>query len=86
MKKLICDSLNGITHSILAAAIHTLDRDTTPLENSVAGSWSIEIGEQSQESSAVDCGEMALGDPREATAVGKACEGKPGRMEAGRFC
>ena len=61
MKQLICDNLNGITHLILATAIHTLDRDTTPLENSVAGSWSIEIREQSQESSAVDCGEMALG-------------------------
>ena len=60
-----------------------LDRDMTPLENSVAGSWSIEIREQSRASSAVDCGEMALGDLREATAVGKACEGKAGRMEAG---
>ena len=86
MKQLICDSLNGITPSILAAAIHTPGRDTTPLETSVAGSWSIEIREQSPASSAVDCGEMALGDLREVTTVGNACEGKPGRMEAGRFC
>ena len=58
----------------------------SPLESSVAESWSIEIREQSPASSAVDCGEMALGDLREVTTVGNACEGKPGRMEAGRFC
>ena len=52
--KQIWDSLNGITHSILAAAMHTPDRDTSALESSVAGSWRIEIGEQSQASSAVD--------------------------------
>ena len=34
--------------SVLAAAIHTPDRDTRPLEGSVAGNWSLGIVEQSQ--------------------------------------
>ena len=33
---------------VLAAAIHTLDRDTGPLEGTVAGSWSLGSVEQSQ--------------------------------------
>ena len=33
---------------VLAAAIHTLDRDIDPLEGAVAGSWSLGIVEQSQ--------------------------------------
>ena len=33
--------------TVLAAAIHTLDRDTGPLEGIVAGSWSLQIVEQS---------------------------------------
>ena len=34
--------------TILATAIHTLDRDTGHLEGTVAGSWSLGIAEQSQ--------------------------------------
>ena len=34
--------------TVLAAAIHTLDRDAGPLEGAVAGSWSLGIVEQSQ--------------------------------------
>ena len=34
--------------TVLASAIHTLDRDTGPLEGAVAGSWSLGIVEQSQ--------------------------------------
>ena len=35
MKQLICGSLNGMSQTVLAAAIHTLDRDAGPLEGSV---------------------------------------------------
>ena len=34
--------------TVLAAAIHTLDRNTGPLEGTVAGSWSLGIVGQSQ--------------------------------------
>ena len=34
--------------TVLAAAIHTLDRDMGPLEGIAAGSWSVGILEQSQ--------------------------------------
>ena len=34
--------------AVLAAAIHTPDRDTGPLEEAIAGSWSSGIVEQSQ--------------------------------------
>ena len=34
--------------TVLATAIHTLDRSTDPLEGAVAKSWSLEIVEQSQ--------------------------------------
>ena len=34
--------------TVLAAAIHTLDRDTGPLESAVAGSWRIGIVKQYQ--------------------------------------
>ena len=34
--------------TVLAAVIHTLDRDTDPLESAMAGSWSLGIVKQSQ--------------------------------------
>ena len=34
--------------TVLASAMHTLDRDTGPLEGEVAGSWDLGIAEQSQ--------------------------------------
>ena len=34
--------------TVLATAIHTLDRDAGPLEGAAAGSWSLGIVEQSQ--------------------------------------
>ena len=34
--------------TVLAAAIHTLDRETGVLEGTVAGSWNLGIVEQSQ--------------------------------------
>ena len=34
--------------TVLAAAIHTLDRDAGPLEGAEAGSWSLRTVEQSQ--------------------------------------
>ena len=50
VKQLIYESLNGmrITQTILATAIHTPDRDSSPLESAVAWSWNIETGKQSQ--------------------------------------
>ena len=33
--------------AVLAIAIHTLERDTDPLENAAAGSWSLGVIEQS---------------------------------------
>ena len=36
------------SESVLAAAIHTPDRDAGPLQGTVAGSWSLGIVEQSQ--------------------------------------
>ena len=35
--------------TVLSTAIHTLDRDTGPLEGTAAGSWSLGIVEQSQD-------------------------------------
>ena len=40
---------------VLAAAIHTPDRDTGPLEGTVARSWSLTSLELSQGETAVDC-------------------------------
>ena len=52
VKQLICGSLNGlrIRQSLLEAllSIHTLDRDTGPLEGTAVGSWSLGFVEQSQ--------------------------------------
>ena len=50
MQQLICDNLNGMrsTQTILATALHRLDRDTSPLKRMVARSWNIGTGEQSQ--------------------------------------
>ena len=50
MMQQIHDSLNGVrtTQTILGTAIHTPDRDASPLESTVAGSWSTGTGEKSQ--------------------------------------
>ena len=50
MKQLIGNILNGmrITQTVLAAAIHTPDRDAGHLEGTVAGSCRVGIVEQSQ--------------------------------------
>ena len=50
MKQLIRDSLNGIriTQTIFAAAINTPDRGGGSLEGTAAGSWSVQVVEQSQ--------------------------------------
>ena len=48
VKQLISGSLNGMRITVLAAAVHTLDRDTGPLEGTAAGSWSLGSVEQSQ--------------------------------------
>ena len=37
--------------TVLAAAIHTLDRNAGPLEGAVAGTWSLGIMERSQDKS-----------------------------------
>ena len=50
VKQLIHDSLNGIriTQTIFAAAINTPDRGGGSLEGTAAGSWSVQVVEQSQ--------------------------------------
>ena len=50
VKQQIHDRLNGLrtTQTILGPAIHTPDRDASPLESAAAGSWSIGTGEQYQ--------------------------------------
>ena len=47
MKRLVFGTLNGMK-TVLAAAIHTLDRDVGPPEGTAPESWSLEIVEQSQ--------------------------------------
>ena len=64
--------------TVLAAAICTLDSDTSPLEGTVAGSRSLGLWSNFRARAAVDCGEMDRGDVREGTVVGNACGGKPG--------
>ena len=64
--------------TVLATAIHTLDRDAGPLEGTVARSWNLGIVEQSQGEGCCYCQEMDRGDVREETEVGNACGGKPG--------
>ena len=78
MKQLIWGSLNEMRITVLAAAIHTPDRDAGPLEDAVAGSWSLGFVEQSRARAAVDYGETDQGDVREEIVVGNACGGKPG--------
>ena len=51
--------------TVLAAAIHTLDRDTYPLEGTVAGSWSYGLWSNPRASAAVVCEESSRGDVRE---------------------
>ena len=48
VKELICGSLNGMNQTVLAKAIHTLDRDPGPLEDAMADSWSLGTVAQSQ--------------------------------------
>ena len=50
MKQLICDSLNKIRiiQTIPATALHTLDRDASPLESAASGSWSVGTGKKSE--------------------------------------
>ena len=51
VKQVSCNNPNGmrITQTILATTRHTMDRDTGPLEGTVAGSWSVGIVEESQD-------------------------------------
>ena len=60
--------------SVLAAAIHTPDRDIGPLEGAEAGIWS--LGSNHKARAAVDCGDMDRGDVREEIMVDNACAGK----------
>ena len=43
----LCQPKWNENQTVLAAAIHALDRDTGPLEGTAAGSWSLGIVEQS---------------------------------------
>ena len=63
--------------TVLASAIHTLDRDAGPLEGAAAGSWSLGIVEESQ---GKGCYWLWTdwGDVKEEIVVGHACGRKPG--------
>ena len=79
VKQLICGNLSGTENqTVIAAAICTLDSDTSPLEGTVARSRSLGLWSNFRARAAVDCGEMDRGDVREETVVGNACGGKPG--------
>ena len=64
--------------TVLATAIHTLNRDIDALEGAAPGSSSLGIVEQSQGKGCCDCREVKLGDVREEIVGGNACGGKPG--------
>ena len=81
VKQLICDSLNGmrVTQTVLAAAIHILERGASPLESTATWNWSIEVGEQFQ-GKVCYCRRQPKGTwERRSIVVGNACEGKPGK-------
>ena len=80
MKQLTCDTLNGmrITQTIIAIAICTTDRDISPLESTVAGSWNLGMENNPRVRSAVDCRGDDQGNMREETVAGHACGGKLG--------
>ena len=65
VKQMICGNLNE-NQTVLATAIHTLDRDAGPLESTTAGNWSLETVEQSQ-------GESCCGLQRDGL---RGCEGR----------
>ena len=61
--------------TVLAATIHTPDRNTGPQELG-AGVWGLWSSPRVR--AAVACGEMDQGDVREEIVVGNACGGKSG--------
>ena len=69
-----------MNQTVLAAAIHSPDKDASLLKGAAAGAWSLGIVEQPQARAAVDCGETDLGDVREESVIGNACGGKPDRQ------
>ena len=73
MKQLICDSLNGVwaTRTNCAMALCTLNKDTSPPECLVAGSWSMRIGEQFWARIAGNCGQTTWEYGREEILGGK---------------
>ena len=81
VKQLIRGSLSGMRITVLAAAIHTQDRDAGPREGTAAGSWSLGILEQSQGEGCYWLrrdGEADRGGVTEEIVVGNACGGNPG--------
>ena len=75
---MICDSLNRVrtTQTICAKVLHTLDSDMCPLVCKVAGSWSMETGEQFWGKTAVDCRRGVKGTGVRKFAAGNAFGGK----------
>ena len=78
MRQVICDSLNRVrtTQTICAKVLHTLDSDMCPLVCKVAGSWSVETGEQFWGKTAVDCRRGVKGTGVRKFAAGNAFGGK----------
>ena len=48
VEQLICGSLNGMSQTVLAAAIHMPGRNVSLLEEAAAGTWSLGIVGQSR--------------------------------------
>ena len=72
--------------TVLAAAVHTLDRDAGSLEGVAAGSWSLGLWRNPRVRAAVDCGETDLGEVREETVVEMPVEERQEAMEARQYC
>ena len=75
---MICRNLKGtrIRQSLLQPYVPRRNADL--LEGAAAGSWSLEIVEQSRARAAVECGQMDRGGVRKEIVVGNAGGGKPG--------
>ena len=64
--------------TVLAAPIHTLDRDAGPCKAQRRGAGVWGLWSDLRARAADDCGETSRGDVREETVVGNGCGGKAG--------
>lgn len=88
MKQLISDNLieMRITETAVAAIMHILDRDASPLECTAAGSWSVRTGEQIQSEVCCWLQEMPQGDMKERSWLEMTVEESQAAMKAKSYC